>query len=221
MEFEMGKKKKNEKKAGNVIVGEKAIIWLFHTPDKNEVLNEVVKHPSFSADFLNFFKRASENELSSVSGWGYHCDHRKHGQGKRKVWSYGKQKSGGPRIYLTVSSYGDKPLYVVFLVGDKNSQKQSDEYDRIYNRWDMLDALMKKNLVDIEKEISDALPKDENENESLKNNNHVETSVDKACSKTQQDKVYVGRPMQGVTFISHHHLNAVLQNGNEDKQRDE
>ena len=139
----------------NVIFGEKAIIYLYHKPERNTVLEEVVKH-NFSGDFLNIFKKVATHGSENV-GLISKIDTHRRGQGKKAITEWSKSKSGGPRLYLDVQYYKGKPVYIILLAGDKSSQ--NNDFEKAYNRRLQLDILIKENKINFLQEIIDAEPK--------------------------------------------------------------
>ena len=141
----------------NVIFGEKAIIYLFHRDDKNTVLEEVGKH-NFGGEFLNTFKKVALNGSENV-GFISKVDTHRRGQGRKGVTEWSIRKNGGPRLYVDVQHYGEKPVYVVLVVGDKSSQ--ANDFDRAYRRREQLETLIKVGRINFLQEIIDAEPKEE------------------------------------------------------------
>ena len=133
----------------NVIIGESAIIFLAHRQDKNTVLEEIKEH-SQSGTFIQILEDVATKALVST---GLHSKRDTHnrGQGRNPVYQWSKTTNGGPRLYLDVSSYNGKPVYIIYVIGNKTSQ--DTDFMRAYNRRQQ----MLTEGINIQEEIENAI----------------------------------------------------------------
>lgn len=133
----------------NIIIGDSAIIFLAHKRDKNLVLNEINEHAQ-SGTFIQILEDVATKALVST---GLHSkrDTHKKGQGKNPVYQWSKTTNGGPRLYLDVSSHNGKPVYIIYVIGNK--QSQDTDFLKAYHRRQQMLA----EKIDIHAQIEETL----------------------------------------------------------------
>ena len=125
-----GDQKNNNSIEQNIIIGEKAIIFLYHKQNKDVLLDEIQRHAQ-SGRFIQILEDVA-NKGVEATGLKTKRDTHSKGQGKNPVYEWSKQTNGGPRLYLDVSSHNGKFVYIIYLVGDK--QSQDTDFAKAYNR---------------------------------------------------------------------------------------
>ena len=140
-----GNIKNNYTIGNNVIIGENSIIYLFHRTDKNTLLEEIQKH-SQSGTFIQILEDVATRGLEAT-GLKIKRDTHSKGQGKNAVYEWSKVTNGGPRLYLDVSDFDGKRVYIIYSVGNKCSQ--DNDFNKAYNRRNQI----KKEGIDIHAEI--------------------------------------------------------------------
>ena len=138
----------------NVIIGDKAIVYFYHRPDGKGVIDELAEH-HFAEEFVDWAVDSAQKGVDET-GWNFKSDTDRHAAGKK---GYGLRectcpKNGGPRVYLQRGKWGDKELYFVACVGDKNTQKE--DFKRAYTRIAAFNQAVKKGLIDMGENIERA-----------------------------------------------------------------
>lgn len=138
----------------NVIIGDKAIVYFYHRPDGKGVIDELAEH-HFTEEFVDWAVDSAQKGVDET-GWKFKSDTDRHAAGKKscKLWECTSTKNGGPRVYLQRMGYGDKELYFVACVGDKNTQKE--DFNRAYTRIKTFNQYVSRGLINMGENIERA-----------------------------------------------------------------
>lgn len=138
----------------NVIIGDKAIVYFYHRVDGEGVIDELAEH-HFAEEFVDWAIDSAQKGVDKT-GWNFKSDTDRHAAGKK---GYGLRectspKNGAPRVYLQRGKWGDKELYFVACVGDKNTQKE--DFKRAYTRIKTFNQAVSRGLISMDENIERA-----------------------------------------------------------------